>query len=256
MNRQKLLWYAASAFAVLAMVCRHVTGMRFSFVLCWGICASLIAYALVDLLAERYQWARHVRRALLALFAAGFVFFLVMEGMVLGSSHGDTDGCDVGCVVILGAGVNGTEPSLSLKTRLDAALAYISDKPDIPIIASGGMGSGESISEAECMARYLTARGVDPARILMEDRSTNTRENFLYSYKMMEENGIDPAESFAFVTSNYHICRAKRIAGVPWAYGVAARLPSGAYYTALEANYYIREAFGLAAELVFGGHSE
>lgn len=28
-------------------------------------------------------------------------------------------------VIVLGAGVNGTEPSLSLRTRLDAALDYL-----------------------------------------------------------------------------------------------------------------------------------
>jgi uncharacterized SAM-binding protein YcdF (DUF218 family) len=156
-------------------------------------------------------------------------------------------------VIVLGAGVNGTVPSLSLRVRLDAALDYLNEHPDMPVIVSGGQGGGEAISEAECMARYLIAHGIEESRIIREDRSTSTRENFAFSIELMVQNGIDPADAFVFVTSDYHICRAARMAGVPWAYGVAARLPHGAYYTALEVNYFLREAAALAWEIVLGG---
>lgn len=43
-------------------------------------------------------------------------------------------------------------PSLSLKTRLDAALAYLEEYPEIPAVLTGGTGYGEEISEADaCM---------------------------------------------------------------------------------------------------------
>ena len=64
-------------------------------------------------------------------------------------------------VIVLGAGVNGTEPSLSLRTRLDAALEYLEYWPDIPAVLTGGTGYGEEISEAQCMYDYLTEHGVD-----------------------------------------------------------------------------------------------
>ena len=56
---------------------------------------------------------------------------------------------------------------------------------------------------------------------------------------------------FAFVTNDYHVCRAGRIADTPLAHGVAAHLPRSAYYDVLTLNYYVREAFALANELFF-----
>ena len=252
MKRQKLLWSAAAALAVLGTILLNVRGVRFSGALSWSVALLVILFAVLDRLSKERRWARACLRGLAGLLIAGFGFFLAMEAIVLRDAHTDAEGRDLSCVIILGAGVDGTVPSLSLKSRLDAALAFISDKPDLPVIVSGGRGPGEEITEAECMARYLTAHGVSAERIFLEERAVNTRENFAYSMHLMAENGIDPAESFAFVTSDYHIARGKRFAGVPWAYGVAAHLPRGAYYDALEANYYVREAFALAYVLIFG----
>jgi uncharacterized SAM-binding protein YcdF (DUF218 family) len=151
-------------------------------------------------------------------------------------------------VIVLGAGVNGTVPSLSLQVRLEAALAYVQDKPDIPIIVSGSRGQGEDISEARCMADWLIGRGIEPERIWLEEQADNTQENIGYSLAMLAERGMDPAAAIAVVTSDYHLCRASMyMTGnmVP----VAAALP--VRYLPLTANYYIREAFGVAEAIVF-----
>ena len=187
---------------------------------------------------------------------AGFALFAAMEALVLRDNRTDAADKDVTCVIILGAGVNGTEPSLMLATRLRAALDFVADRPDVPIICSGGQGAGENITEAECMARWIGERGVAEERIWKEEESTSTRENFDFSTQLMAEHGIDPTGNFAFVTNDYHVARAKRIAGVPWAYGVAATLPRNLYYDVLQLNYYIREAFAMAELLVTGGKHE
>ena len=152
----------------------------------------------------------------------------------------------MGAVIVLGAGVDGTTPSLSLWTRLDVALAYVQDKPGIPIVVSGSQGRGEEISEARCMYDWLTARGVPREQIILEERATNTEENIRYSLELLEER--DVAGNIAVVSSDYHLCRAAMYLGgdmVP----VAARMPLR--YLPLTVNYYVREAFGLAAAMVF-----
>ena len=63
------------------------------------------------------------------------------------------------------------------------------------------------------MADWLIAHGVDESRIYREDRSTSTQENFAYSEEIMAELGLDAGDTFAFVTNDYHIFRAGRIAG-------------------------------------------
>ena len=250
MKRQKILWTLAAMLALMGTALRGVTGMRFSAALCWAACLAVIAYAVLDRLAREKRWAKWCCRALLTLFCLGLALFAVLETVVIRGARGDAEGKDVSCVIILGAGVNGTAPSVTLRSRLDAALDYIADKPGIPVIVSGSRGMGEDISEAECMARYLAAHGVEESRIWKEEKATSTRTNFDCSLALMAERGMDPADSFAFVTSDYHIARAKRLAGVPWAYGVAAHLPDGAYFTALDLNYYVREAFALANEML------
>ncbi|MBR3561342.1 MAG: YdcF family protein [Oscillospiraceae bacterium] len=243
----RLLWHAAAACAVLGMLCARVPGMRFSVLLAWCACAALIVYAALCLLAPRAKWAKWAKRVLLALFAVGLVFFAGLEALILSASKPDADRSPVSCVIVLGAGVNGTEPSLMLQSRLDRTLDYIADKPDIPVIVTGSRGQGEDISEAECMYRYLTAHGVDGSRVWKEEQATSTRTNFARSYELMAERGV--SGDFAVVTSDYHVCRALRLADTPAARGVAARLPRGAYYDALTVNYYVREAFALANEL-------
>ena len=177
----------------------------------------------------------------LTLLAAGFALFAVLEIRVLSWARTDRE-TPVTAVIVLGAGVNGTEPSLSLWTRLDAALSYVKDRPDIPIVVTGSQGRGEDISEARCMADWLTARGVPQERIILEEQATNTEENIRYSLELLEQRTI--AGNIAVVSSDYHLCRAAAYLGgnmVP----VAARMP--ARYWPLTVNYYIREAFGLAA---------
>ena len=110
------------------------------------------------------------------------------------------------------------------------------------------MRPGEEISEAACMYGWLAARGVPPERIILEEQADNTRENIGYSLALLSERGIDAGDGVAVVSSGYHLCRASMYMPgnmVP----VAARMP--ARYLPLEVNYYIREAFGIAAELFF-----
>lgn len=102
------------------------------------------------------------------------------------------------------------------------------------------------------MYRWLIAHGVEERRVWKEEQATSTRTNFAYSYALMRERGLDPSEPFAYVTNDFHMFRAGMVAEAPMARGVAARLPRAPYYAALEANYFVREAFALGNEYLFG----
>lgn len=221
------------------------TAVRFTGFLFWCAAAVLALFALLTRWREKHRWALWARRGLLALLAAGFALFAVLECRVLSWARTDNE-TPVSAVIVLGAGVNGRTPSLSLLTRLDAALAYVQDKPEVPIVVSGSQGRGEEISEARCMYDWLTAHGIPAERIILEERAENTEENIRYSLELLEK--LDIAGNIAVVSSDYHLCRAAMHLGgdmVP----VAARMP--ARYLPLTVNYYIREAFGIAAEMFF-----
>ena len=82
--------------------------------------------------------------------------------------------------VVLGCRVYGERASLSLVERLEAAYKYLEENPKARCVVSGGQGPGEDISEAECMYRWLVAKGIDGARIYKEDKSTSTEENIAF----------------------------------------------------------------------------
>lgn len=108
-------------------------------------------------------------------------------------------------VIVLGCQVRGEEPSLMLQRRLEAALEVLEKHPDALVVVSGGQGSGEDISEAEAMKRFLEARGILPERIILEDRSVSTRENVRFSAELLKARGISRA---VIATNEFHQYRA------------------------------------------------
>ena len=118
-------------------------------------------------------------------------------------------------MIILGCGIrkDGT-PSPLLKGRVDRALKFYREqlaetgKP-LTFIPSGGQGPDEVISESESMKRYLMEKGVPEDRILLEDRSTSTYENMLFSKNVLRAD--DPADNhdgrIVYATTNYHVFR-------------------------------------------------
>ena len=252
-KRERLLFAAALVFLALAVLLRFVPGLRFSALLCLCATAVLFIVYLLEHFARRgHRAAAWCELALIAALLLGFSLFTVLETMVVRGSFADESDAPVSAVIVLGAGVNGETPSLTLRTRIDAAAAYLEEHPDVPVVLSGGQGPGEAITEAECMRRALVRRGVDESRLYPEERSTSTQENLRYSRAILEELGVDPAQRVAIVTSDFHLCRARLMWGGDTA-AVPAHLPSALYFQCLTVNYFIREAFGLAAYFVYGG---
>lgn len=243
----KLCWLLAGVCMLLGCLCRFVyTPMRFTGFLLWCAAGVLVLWGTLSRWREK-RWCRRVRRGIACTLAAGTVLFAALEVQVLTWARTDWE-TKPQAVVVLGAGVNGTVPSLSLQKRLEAALDYLADKPDVPVVVTGAQGPGEAVSEARCMADWLTHRGVPGERILLEDLAENTEENIRFSLALLEREGVDISGPIAVVSSDYHLYRASlHMEGnmVP----VAARMPGR--YLPLTVNYYIREAFGAAAELVF-----
>ena len=248
-KKQSILFTAAALSFLLGIALVVVySAVRFTGLL-FCLAAGVIAlWAVLDGWSKTKKWALIAKHTLAVLMVLGALLFTFLEAEVIRWSKTDDESAVTG-VIILGAGVNGREPSLSLRVRLEAALEYIADKPDIPIVVTGSQGEGEDISEARCMADWLISRGVDESRILVEDQADNTRENIEFSQKMLFENGYDTTAQFAVVSSDYHLCRAAMYWQLPGMVPVAARMPAQYQRSLLTINYYIREAFALAAEL-------
>lgn len=149
-------------------------------------------------------------------------------------------------VVVLGCRVYGERASLSLQERLEVAYEYLTEWEEAVCVLSGGQGDGETITEAECMYRYLVEKGIAPERLYKEERSTNTRENLLYSKQLIEEQGLYPA--IAIATSEYHQYRAGKIAE---SLGLNYGAVSGHTAFWMFPTYYVRELYAILYEWIF-----
>lgn len=110
--------------------------------------------------------------------------------------------------IILGAKVNGSIPSRSLQYRLDAAVQYSHEYPNVRFVLSGGQGPDEQLSEAEAMKNYLIEKGIEESRLILETTSSSTYENILFSKKLLP----DSIDHVTIITSDYHLARSRKIA--------------------------------------------
>ena len=147
-------------------------------------------------------------------------------------------------VVVLGAQVFDSGPGRTLATRLDAACAYLAANPQTRCITCGGQGHSEPTSEARAGADYLAKRGIDPARIILEERSHSTYQNLCNAAAL-----VDPAhDRVGIATNDYHMFRAlylARKAGFARVEGIAAKAPAR-----FPVNNTVRETFALVKDFI------
>lgn len=190
-------------------------------------------------------------KVLLGLILAGVLAFGALFGAVLYGSYDHVQG-DPQVMVILGCQVKPWGPSILLQDRLDKALDYLEDHPDLTIVVSGGQGPDEHISEAQCMYDYLTEHGVDGDQILMEDQSHNTVENLRYTVDLLAEEGYDPTADVVVVSNGFHLTRVRmlwsRVCGGDYNLSTLAA-PSSHVPSRLK--MYIREPLALVKSFVF-----
>lgn len=199
------LWIVAGAFLMTAFGWTFLVGI---------VNAGNLLGTAVGLLMILYGLFRHkipplLRRIFVSVLAAGGVLVLISGSAIVSRSR-QMPKQEEGTVVILGCGVRGTVPSLMLQTRIDAAAEYLAAHPEARAVCSGGRGAGESISEGACICRELTARGIAPERLLVEDRSVNTEENIRFSETIIKKEGLSPR--LILISSEYHLYRAVHMA--------------------------------------------
>jgi uncharacterized SAM-binding protein YcdF (DUF218 family) len=179
--------------------------------------AGLVMEVLVGLVLIGFGLVRgrlrgKLRRLVHVVLAAGLAVLLGMTAFLALYGVHDNVTYDEDAVIVLGAAVHGTEPTLTLRDRLDVALDYHAHAPGAVIVVTGGQGPQEDIPEGEAMRAYLVARGVPSGQILVEDQATSTAENFALSRALLEETYPGQDLKVAYVTQESHVYRAGLVA--------------------------------------------
>ena len=184
------------------------------------------------------SWSRLLAGILLAAEGIGILLVVIM-GLTILSAARTPEPENMEYYLVLGAWVNGRQPSRALRKRLDKALSCAEKNSAARLILSGGQGDDEEISEAVCMWNYLTAAGVAEERLILEDRSTSTRENLLFSDQL---TGCASSRC-GIISNDFHICRVMKLAreaGYRDCYGIPAEGDP-----VMELHYIVRESVAL-----------
>ena len=146
------------------------------------------------------------------IFLIALLFVFWVGGLIMGNAESDSLSKNekIDYIIILGCRVNGEVPSMALTQRIDAALELLEKFPDSKAVCSGGQGTNEDITEAEAIGRALIEKGIDEERILLEEKSTNTYENLMFSKEILDSRKQEYRA--AVVTNNYHVYRTRYLA--------------------------------------------
>lgn len=173
------------------------------------------------------------------------LIFIIVETFIIHAGHQKAEaGADY--LIILGAKVNGTHPSLILKYRIQAGVEYLKQNPETRVIASGGQGSDEGISEAQCIYEQLITQGIDADRIYLEDQSTSTGENLEYSARYLDRQ----QDRVVIATTDFHLFRAIRLAK-KCGYEQVSGTPAKSVWWLVPTNY-TRECLAVLKDLICG----
>jgi uncharacterized SAM-binding protein YcdF (DUF218 family) len=124
------------------------------------------------------------------------------------------DGRPIDGIILLGGAVEASDSKARGSLVANESAERVLDTielahryPGARILISGGGGTvfGDGAAEAPVIADYFRSIGIDPTRILVEDRSRTTAENAVYSKELAKPR---EGERWLLVTSAWHMPRA------------------------------------------------
>lgn len=210
----------------------------------------LIIFHMIKDKLEKNNICKRLLKIVKVLIVIGLAGFILIETAIIAYPKHNKDNSDY--LIVLGAGLKGNNLSTVLKGRLDAAIKCVNKyNYKGKIVVSGGQGSDEDRSEADAMYQYLVEQGISKDRILKEDKSTSTAENFTFSKKIIEkDSGKDVKKlNIKVVTTDFH-CLRSRLLAYKKGYGKIELYASGSVKYLIPA-FYTREAFALVEAVVF-----
>lgn len=240
----QLIWIILALLCAFYGILIFGTGSGTGFFLVWFAAAA--GFLMLFFFSRAQLWLRlpfPVRTAIAVLLCVLCAVFLLTEFRIIRAFGGRPEK-DLDYLIVLGAQVRESGPSVVLKYRLDTAAEYLKENPETLCVVSGGRGYNEPFSEAEGMKRYLVQCGIEEGRILMEPESKNTQQNFEYTLALI---GKDHG-AVGIVTNDFHMYRALKIAGRAGIKGACpVTAPSSLLYLP---NNLLREFLALIAGMI------
>ena len=143
---------------------------------------------------------RRVLKALLLLVLACWIASLVAVGL---AARRDNAG-PADAIVVLGAAQYNGRPSPVLKARLDHAADLYRSRHAPRVFVTGGVGAGDSVSEAEVGRRYLVETAGLPTGAVVAEDAGRTSEASLRAVALAADS---PPHRVILVSDGFHMLR-------------------------------------------------
>ena len=138
----------------------------------------------------------------LVLFAAGAVYTVALAAVLVASQHDQRRPVDA--IVVLGAAQYNGRPSPVLRARLDHAIALYSEGYAPIIVVTGGIGRGDTTSEAIVGQRYLVAHEVPEEAVVVQPVGRSTRTSMTAVGEWLRGQGL---RRVLLVSDPFHMFR-------------------------------------------------
>jgi uncharacterized SAM-binding protein YcdF (DUF218 family) len=150
--------------------------------------------------------------------------------------------------IVLGAAVVRDRPSAVFRERINHAVQLYQTGTVQKLIFTGGVGNRDELAEGEVGRNYAIAQGVNPADILLENKSTSTYENLRNAQTVALENGL---ETFLIVSTPNHMRRALAVASDLNMEGYSSPTRTIRWISSVTRTYsYIREVVAFSVYLL------
>ena len=138
----------------------------------------------------------------LVLFAAGLVYTVALAAVLVASQHDQRRPVDV--IVVLGAAQYNGRPSPVLRARLDHAITLYREGYAPLIVVTGGVGRGDTTSEASVGQRYLVRHEVPLEDVVVQPVGRSTRTSMTAVGGWLRDRGL---RRVLLVSDPFHMFR-------------------------------------------------
>jgi uncharacterized SAM-binding protein YcdF (DUF218 family) len=160
---------------------------------------------------------------------------------------------DADAILVLGAAQYNGRPSPVLRARLDHAVELHQQGRAPWLIVTGGIGAGDTLSEAEVSRRYAVGRGVSDSMILLERHGVTSAQSVRAATEIMHQRGL---RSALVVSDSYHMMRLEllvRRGGITPYRAPAPDAPIDQASRKTRWRYFARESVMFPATALLGG---
>ncbi|SIQ73664.1 YdcF family protein [Bosea sp. TND4EK4] len=178
---------------------------------CAILAAGLAAVLAFTRFARLARWLGAVAMAVLVLLAFSPLPRAVIRPLEDRFPQQDAAKGPVTGIVVLGGAVGMARGDVVLNasaSRMTKAVELARLHPQAKVVFTGGAAnlvSAVQYTEADGARRLFEGLGLEPARLVMEDKSRNTWENATFTRRLVEPK---PGERWLLVTSAWHMPRA------------------------------------------------